>query len=72
MDTDLYLVVGLFFIVMSLPSIVNAYSEKRPPLVGTIVLIIGGLIVLLVFLQQSYTFNDMLLAITRVIGRFIY
>ena len=46
MDTDLILVIGLALAVLSIPSVVSAFSDGRAPRASALtVLIAGGMIV---------------------------
>lgn len=46
MDNDVALVTGLGLMVLSLPSIIAAWSDGRAPRVGAVVLLAGGGLVL--------------------------
>ena len=72
MDTDLFLVIGSAVLVLALPALVGAFSEDRPPRAGAILVLIGGALVVLAVTQKTggYGFDDVPLALTRVIGRF--
>ncbi len=41
-DPDLMLIVGLVFAVLSVPSIIGAFSESRAPRLGIIMIVIGA------------------------------
>jgi hypothetical protein len=72
-DPDLSLVVGLFLAVLTIPSLISAYIEGRPPRAGSVfVLIAGGLIVYALSQQPGgYTIAEIPDVIFRVIGRYV-
>lgn len=46
MDTDLFLTIGVLLAILTLPSLLSAWTEGRPPRVGAIMLLVAaGLIV---------------------------
>lgn len=45
MDTDLMLVVGTIALVLSVPSLFSAWVEGQVPRIGSILLLIGGVLV---------------------------
>jgi hypothetical protein len=71
-DPDLSLVVGLVLAVLTVPSLISAYVEGRPPRAGAIfVLIAGGLIVYAVSQQPGgYAIAEIPDVFFRVIGRY--
>ncbi|WP_083098537.1 hypothetical protein [Pseudophaeobacter leonis] len=42
MDSDLALILGIFLGCLSIPSILSAYSESRPPRLSALLLLSGG------------------------------
>ena len=67
-DPDLWLVIGLVLAVLTVPSLVSAWSEGDPPRASAItVLIAGGM---MNAPGGSYSFSDLPQVITRVIGRY--
>ncbi|MCC1491437.1 hypothetical protein [Cognatishimia sp. F0-27] len=71
MDPDLALVIGLVLAVLSVPSIISAFSNNRTPRVATIALMAGGgLIVYAINASPSgYTLQEIPEAIFRVLSR---
>jgi hypothetical protein len=73
MDTDLILVIGIAVCVLSIPALLSAFAESRPPRYGAIMLLIGGVLLVTALTQKpsGYTFDEVPDVIFRVIGRFI-
>jgi formate-dependent nitrite reductase membrane component NrfD len=73
MDTDLFLVIGLVVLALSVPSLLSAYVEGRIPRAGSILILIGGVLVVTALSQkgQGYTFAELPDVVFRVIGRYI-
>lgn len=46
MSEDHFLVLGLIFLILSIPAIVSAWAESRPPRLAAVALVSGGLLVL--------------------------
>lgn len=42
MDSDLALILGIVLVGLSIPSILSAFSENRPPRISALLLLIGG------------------------------
>ncbi|SHI83347.1 hypothetical protein [Wenxinia saemankumensis] len=72
MDADLYLTIGLILLVFSLPAIASALTDGRPPRLASLVLLIGGtlLVVALTTKPGGYTFGEIPDVLFRVIGRY--
>lgn len=45
MDSDLLLVTGIILGVMSIPAMLNAYSDSRAPRLAAIVVLIAGVLI---------------------------
>ncbi len=60
MDTDLVLTIGIVLFVLSLPSLLAAWVESRPPRLGAIMVIValGMVIAALVVKPGGYAFNQ--------------
>lgn len=74
MDTDLILVIGIVVLVLSLPSLLSAFTESRPPRAGAVMLLIGGVLVVVALTRHgvnAYTFADIPQVFVRVIGRYL-
>ena len=73
MDTDLMLVAGLIILVLSIPSLLGALSESRAPRAGSILVLIGGVLVVVALTQKptGYTFDEIPHVFTKVIARLV-
>ena len=60
MSIDQILVISIIICALSLPSLLAAYSEDRPPRVGAIMVLIGGVLLAYALTQKpgGYRFND--------------
>jgi len=72
-DTDLLLVIGLVLTGLSIPSLLAAFSESRPPRIGAIMILIGGILIAVALTQtpRGYTFAEIPDVFLKVIGRFV-
>ncbi|MFA5580412.1 MAG: hypothetical protein WDA25_00500 [Paracoccaceae bacterium] len=73
MGTDLFLVIGIVIAALTIPAIVSAWSDRRPPRVATLVLMIGGALIIAALVQKpgGYRVDDVPHAFVRVIGHFL-
>jgi formate-dependent nitrite reductase membrane component NrfD len=74
MDTDLVLVIGIIVLALSLPALLSAFSESRPPRTAAIMLMIGGVLVVVALSRHgidSYSFADIPNVFARVIARYL-
>ncbi len=73
MTPDLILVIGIVLVVFSVPAIVSAISDRRPPRVAALVLIAGGCLAVWAIQQRpgGYSLNDVPRAFVRVVGQVI-
>ncbi|MCB6179414.1 hypothetical protein LHP98_14930 [Rhodobacter sp. Har01] len=73
MDTDLLLTIGILLVVLTIPSLLSAWTEGRAPRVGSILLIAGGglIVAALTHKPGGYTFADIPTAMMSVIGRYV-
>ena len=73
MDTDLFLVIGSVLCLLSVPSLLSAFTESRPPRAGAILLFIGGVLVVLALTNhgRGYSFAELPDVFLRVIGRYL-
>lgn len=73
MDTDLFLTIGVFLAILSVPSLLAAWVEGRVPRMGAIMLIAS--VVLLVFAATQkpggYRFDEIPTVMLGVVARFI-
>ena len=73
MDTDLILVIGMVLCALSIPSLLSAYVEGRAPRAGSIMVFVGGVLVVIALTQQArgYSFGELPDVFFRVIGRYL-
>ena len=73
MDPDFILVAGLGLLVLSVPSILSAFSESRPPRISLIVVFLGaGLVAIAMYAHPGgYTIQGMANAFYRVLSTFV-
>ena len=74
MDTDLMFVIGSILTALSIPSIVSAMTDGRPPRAAAIILLIGGVLVIVALGQKpgGLAIGDIPDMFLRVIRRFVY
>lgn len=73
MDTDLFMVVGVVVFALAIPSLLSAWVEGRVPRAGSVMVLIGGVLVVTALTQRAsgYTFSEIPDVFIRVIGRYI-
>ncbi|MEO8240806.1 MAG: hypothetical protein ABI832_00770 [bacterium] len=73
MDTDLFLVIGIVVLVLAIPSMLSAYVEGRVPRIGSVMVLIGGVLVVMALTNhgRGYSFSEIPDVFFRVIGRYI-
>lgn len=73
MDTDLFLVVGVVTFALAIPSLLSAWVEGRVPRAGSLMVLIGGVLVVVALTQRTggYTFSEIPDVFVRVIGRYL-
>ena len=73
MDSDLMFVIGAVLLGLSIPSILSAYADSRPPRAAVIVLLIGGTLVVVALGQKpgGIALADIPDIFFRVIGRYL-
>ncbi|PVA09869.1 hypothetical protein DC366_12210 [Pelagivirga sediminicola] len=71
MTPDLILVIGIVLGVFSVPSIISALSDRRPPRVAALVLIASGCLIVWAIQKKpsGYALRDVPNAFVRVIGQ---
>ncbi len=71
MDTDLYLTIGIILGLLTLPALLNAWTEGRPPRAGAIALMIAIILIAIALTQRpsGYAFGEIPEAMLRVFGR---
>ncbi|WP_324751919.1 hypothetical protein [Roseovarius sp. Pro17] len=72
MTSDQILVLGVVLGIFSIPAIVSALSERRPPRVAALVLITAGCLVIWAVQKKpsGYSLTDVPKAFVRVVGQF--
>jgi formate-dependent nitrite reductase membrane component NrfD len=73
MDTDLFLVVGIVVCALAIPSLLSAYVEGRVPRAGSIMVLIGGVLIVTALTNngRGYTFSEIPDVFLSVVGRYI-
>ena len=73
MDTDLYLTIGVVLAALTIPSLLSAWTEGRPPRTGFIMLLAAAGLVIAAVTQRpgGYAFADIPHVMLGVLGRVI-
>lgn len=73
MDPDLLFVVGCVVGVLTIPALLSAFSEGRPPRVAAIMVLIAGTLIVVAVTQRpgGYMMADIPDAFLRVISRYL-
>ena len=73
MDTDLFLTIGILLIVLTLPSLLSAWTEGRPPRIAIIMLIAAATMIVVAVTGRpgGYAFNEVPATMLNVFARFI-
>ena len=73
MDTDLFLVVGIVICALAIPTLLSAWVEGRVPRAGSIMVLIGGVLIVTALTQngRGYSFVEMPDLFFSVIGRYL-
>lgn len=73
MDSDLALILGIFLSGLSIPSILSAFSENRPPRISAVLLLSGGGLIAYAMMSQpgGYRLEQIPDVFFSVLGRFI-
>jgi hypothetical protein len=73
MDTDLFLTIGVVLGVLTIPSLLSAWTEGRAPRFGAIMLIaaIGLIAVALTQKPGGYTFSEIPDVMVTVVSRYV-
>ena len=71
MDPDLILVIGMVIGVLSIPSLLGAYSESRTPRAGAIMVMIAAGVISVAIMQNpgGYTFGELPDVFFNVVAR---
>ena len=67
------LVVGIVIFAFSIPAVISAFSESRPPRLAALCFIIGGGMIAYAFSTSpgGYSFQEVPQVFARVIGRLL-
>lgn len=73
MDAELMFVVGTMLCGFSIPSILSAFADSRPPRAAAIFLLIGGVLVVVAIGQKpgGFALSEIPHIFLRVIGRLL-
>lgn len=73
MDTDLILVLGLVFAVLSVPAILSAFAESRPPRFAALLMVAAGALIAVAVLQHpgGYSVREIPAVVIDVVARFL-
>lgn len=72
MDTDLFLVIGIVILAFTIPPILGAIFDGRPPRTPAILILIAGGMITLAITQHpgGYSIQDVPDAFVRVVGKY--
>ncbi|KRS17701.1 hypothetical protein [Roseovarius indicus] len=73
MEPDLLLIIGIVLAVLSVPSMLSAFADRRTPRVAAVVAIVGGGLIVWAFREQpgGYTLEEIPEVFVRVVAQFI-
>ena len=73
MDTDLFLVIGIVIWALAIPSLLSAWVEGRVPRAGSLMVFVGGALVITALTQHAsgYSFAEIPNLFLSVIGRYL-
>lgn len=73
MDTDLFLVFGIVILGFTIPPILGAVFDGRPPRTPAILILIAGGMIIFAIIQHpgGYAIQDVPDAFIRVIGKYL-
>jgi hypothetical protein len=73
LDSDLFLVIGLVIAVLTIPSMLTAFTEGRTPRAAAILILIAGVLIVVALNRHpgGYSFSDIPDAFVRVFDRYI-
>lgn len=73
MDTDLFLVLGIVVFALAIPSLLSAWVEGRVPRAGSLMVMIGAVLVILAVNRHAggYAFSDIPGVFASVLGRYL-
>jgi hypothetical protein len=73
MDTDLFLTIGIVLFILTIPSLLSAWTEGRAPRFGAIMLLASAGLVIVALTQHpgGYAFADVPEVMLEVVGRYL-
>ena len=73
MDSDLLLVIGIILGALSIPALISAFSESRPPRAAAILIMIASVLIVAAIWQKpsGYQIADIPDVFFRVVGRLV-
>jgi hypothetical protein len=73
MDTDLFLTIGIVLFVLTIPSLLSAWTESRAPRFGAIMLLAAAGLIAIALTQKpgGYKFGDIPGVMVNVVGRYV-
>ncbi len=73
MDTDLVLTLGVLLLVLTIPSLLAAWTEGRAPRIGAIMIIVAFVMMVAAVMTKpgGYAFNEVPGVMLSVVSRYI-
>lgn len=73
MDTDLFLTIGVILAVLTLPSLLAAWTDGRAPRMGAIMLMVAAALIIAAVTQRpgGYAFGDVPHVMLGVLARIV-
>ena len=73
MDTDLFLTIGSVLFVLTIPSLLSAWTEGRAPRFGAIMLLSAAGLITVALTQRpgGYSFGEIPDVMMNVVGRYV-
>lgn len=72
MDTDLFLTIGIVLVVLTIPSLMSAWTESRAPRFAAIMLVAAAALIVTALTQKpgGYGFKDVPQVMMGVVARY--
>jgi hypothetical protein len=73
MDNDLFLTVGIVLLVLTIPSLLSAWTEGRTPRFAALILLASAGLIVVALTQQpgGYNFGDIPNVMMNTVGRYV-
>jgi hypothetical protein len=73
MDTDLFLSIGIILLVLTIPSLLSAWTEGRAPRFAALILLASAGLIVVALTQKpgGYSFGEIPDVMMNVIGRYV-